>query len=392
LGISGAEIRLRQIRVRELHEFALEAGHQARENGVLPITVHRARAQMKNPHADGDETGLLVAYMGQQRIGYMGILPGCLRSGEQFSKVHWLSTWYVAPPYRRTSVALELLMNALSSRDAVLAGVSPPAEKVYRRIALPEMGPLTYYILDLQRLSLLALVPKLAQKALRRFPIIPRGVDRALERPRRALESVDKRGAYALLMPVESTCLAEINTQEVYCIDPGWHGTPNAGSTEFYRGPEVINWMLQHQWIVGPDEAEASAVNYYFSGVRDLFKYIALKVYAATDAAYKGFVIFSVSALGSSTVLKVLDFGFSNEADGKYAFWLAVRYARAHQADAIELPADLARFTGGSMIARLGLRKAYRTYFCRPKDANSPLAVSLDRIKLQYSDGDTAFT
>lgn len=386
------EIRLQCVKVKELYEFAVEASRDAQADDVIPITVHRALAQMKNPYADGDETGLLVARMGSQCIGYIGILPSRLRRGDQLSKIQWLTTWYVAPAFRATGVAQQLLMSAVSTRDTVGTGVSPPAEKVYRRLGFREIGPLPYSILDVQRFNFLALGPRLAQKVLPRLGIGAGTFEPALRLSKRAFDAVGKRVVYWSLMPEESACLAEIDAREVSRIDPVSPGQLNATVAEFYRCPKVINWMLQYKWVLGLEEAGASTANYCFAGVRHLFKYIALNVYSSNDGTYKGFVVFSVSSERCRTVLKVLDSHFLNAEDRKYAFWLAVQRARTHRADAIEFPTDMACYAKQTLIGRLGLRKASRIYFSWPENPKSPLAVSLPEIGLHYCDGDTAFT
>ena len=133
-----SQIRIDQVRVKDLCAFAEEEIQKHDSDGIIPITPQRALAHQNNPHASEEDVGLLAAYSGHQCIGYLGILPGLLRSGNQLDKVHWFSTWYVPRQFRNTSVGLLLLKRALSLKyDIVVTGISKDAVKNIRSFGLP---------------------------------------------------------------------------------------------------------------------------------------------------------------------------------------------------------------------------------------------------------------
>jgi hypothetical protein len=386
------QIRLQKIKVKDLYKFACQVVSKAKKNDVIPITKGRAVAYANNPHADENDIGLLVVYMGEKCLGYLGIMPGLLKAGDRFSKVHWFSGWYVPPEFRVTSIGGVLLMNAFSLKyDLVITGLSRIAQRVLRSLGLHEIAPLAYCVLEINRLALLF---SLAQKALRKIGIKPTLTDVIFRIPERIFCSPIKKILYNMLFYYHKGGMEEISYKEVSKVGNGpiEQAKYNAASTEFYRGTEVVNWMLQDKWMPELEKAEEADLNYYFFNARDISKFIALEVYSPDRRDYKGFLVLSVTSEGLKTVLKVLDFHFFNYADYKYILPLALKYAKIYLSDYIEFPASLGVYIKGGILTKFLFQKKKRIYFCHPKDKNSLMAVSLNDIKLNYCDGDTAFT
>ncbi len=184
--MSDKKIRIERIKVKDLHEFACRTVSRTKENDVIPITKHRALAHTNNPYADENDIGLLVAYIGNQCIGYLGLMPGLLKEGDKFSKVHWFSTWFVPPEFRKTSVGLLLMMNALSLKyDLIATGISNETERICRGLGFHELGPLDYYVINVDRMNFLALTFRLLRNILSKIRIkskITDAIIRASER------------------------------------------------------------------------------------------------------------------------------------------------------------------------------------------------------------------
>ena len=390
--IDHTQIRIQKIKVKDLYKFACQVLSKAKKNDIVPIARHRALAYANNPYADENDIGLLVVYMGEKCLGYLGIMPGLLKVGDRFSKVHWFSTWYVPFEFRATSVGGMLIMNALSLKyDLVITGISKAAERVLRALGLREVTPLVYYVIEINRL---ALVFSLLQKVLSKTGVKPALTNVIFRIPERIFCSSVKKILYNALFYYYKGCMKEISYKEVTRIDDGSieQRRYNASSKEFYRGTDIVNWMLQYKWIPESDKAEGVNLNYYFFNVRDISKFIALKVCSSNGGDYKGFLVLSVTSENLKTVLKVLDFHFFNHADYKYVLSLALKHARVYLADYIEFPVSLGTYIKGGILTKFLLRKKKRIYFCHPKDKNGFLATSLNDINLNYCDGDTAFT
>ena len=86
------DVRIERIRVSELCAFAAEATRAPRGGGVVPVSPVRAAAQAKNPHAQPDDVGLLVAYSRNVCVGYLGLLPAMVRVDGALHPMSWIST------------------------------------------------------------------------------------------------------------------------------------------------------------------------------------------------------------------------------------------------------------------------------------------------------------
>ncbi|MFQ5823911.1 MAG: hypothetical protein ACE5JB_07645 [bacterium] len=389
------QIRIEKIRVKELHDFACRILDRTKDNDIIPISKHRALAYSKNPYADDNDIGLLVAYMGNKCIGYLGIMPGLLRTGNKFSKVYWFSTWYVPLEFRKTSVGSLLMMNALSVKYDFLAnapGMSREAQRVYRALHFHELGPLDYYMITVERLNWFYVAFRLLQRILNKIGIDFEILDN-LTRASVFIFTPIRRIIYDLLLHNQANQqIKNISYKEVSEIDDYLMQIKHrANSTGFYRDTDIINWMLKYKWILEPDKIETPKLNYRFAYVQDVFRYIALKVYSPDGKDYKGFMVLSVSSENLKTVLKVLDFCFLNRDDYKYIVSLALKYARTYKATNIVLPGSLATYIKDGVLMKFLLHKEYIFYFCHPKSRNSPLATSLNDIELQFCDGDIPF-
>ena len=69
-------VEIRAVKVRDLDTFARETLAALRPGEVVPISPSRARAQTRNPNADPEDIGLLVAYQDGRCLGSLGLVPG----------------------------------------------------------------------------------------------------------------------------------------------------------------------------------------------------------------------------------------------------------------------------------------------------------------------------
>jgi len=390
------QIEIQKIKVKDLYEFACRTIDKTKPYNVLPLTKHRALAHTKNPYADENDIGLLVASVGGQCIGYLGILPGLLKKGNQFSKVYWPSAWFVSSEFRGRSVGSNLMRSALSTKvDFAITGMSKDSEKVCRHLGFREVNPLNYYVINISRINILIPAFKLLRKILRKGGIslqitnLPVRFAEIIFRP-------IKKFLYTALMRGQKTVMGDISYKEVEKIQESGvnKGTgQEASSTEFYRDTNIINWMLRNKWVLEADKREKTSSNFHFSDAFNVFRYIALNVYSSgNEEERKGFLVLSVASNDFRTTLKVLDYHFPNRADYKYIAFLALKYAKIYAADYLVFPDCLEPYFKKGFLPRLLLCKRMRTYLFHPKDENSPLAASLRNINIKYCDSDIAFT
>jgi GNAT superfamily N-acetyltransferase len=389
-------IRIERIKVGDLENFAKTMLSSLKHYHLVPITLQRAIAHMHNPYAAAEDVGLLVAYYGDECVGYFGIIPIMLKHGDQLSKVYWFSTWLVSPKYRGRSIGSLLMEDALSmDHDYMIVG-SGPARKVCRRFGFYELPPLTYYSLDMSgmgRLNPTTWLFRLIRRILSPFKIkiiISNQLTKFVER---LLSPIAKLIFYRLgshhgkdvLTSFSFDKVKEISNHDVDLVE-------YQPEVSFYRGVEAINWMLKYPWVVQPGKSATEKLGFYFTDVRDVFSNIAIEVYSKDTKEYKGFVIMSYSLIGESAVLKILDVHLLTENDLRSVLPLAIYYGRKFNADKIELPGNVAERMQSRIIRRLLLHEKQRIYQCHPRDDDSPLGQRWREIKLNYSDGDMPFT
>jgi GNAT superfamily N-acetyltransferase len=389
------EIHIAHIAVKELEAFATQVIEQAKEGQFIPITLQRARAHAHNPAACPDDIALLVAYQGQELVGFFGILPILLQNGEKVDKVHWFSTWRVLPQLRGKSVGSLLMKEALSlGLDVMIVG-SGPARKVCRRFGFWERSPLVYYRLDLTgmgKLNPAAWLMRLLRRLLRPFKVrLP--VENGLTRfTARLLSGLTRPFFTAWLLRASAGGLEGIKVVETNSVRAE---TPaqKAGLPRVHlrRGPEMVNWMLAYPWVVEPGQSPTENMDFYFSDVRPTFRSFAVEI-IDSQGEYHGYVVFQVSRLHDQVEAKILDVSLAEPADRRCLLGLAARYAARYHASQVDLPAEAVAGLRKSTLGRLLLQRRERIYQCLPKEPGSALSLAWPEIHFSYSDGDMPFS
>lgn len=390
------DIRIEQVRISELEEFARSAIARAKDGQLLPITRQRAVAHAHNPYADPDDVGLLVAYQDEACVGYFGIMPVLLRSQGKLHKVHWFSTWYVSPRLRGKALGSRLMQAALELNQDYLIVGSGPARKVCRRFGFLERVGLHYFVLDpsaMQRLNLVRLVNRFWRKVLHLLGVKVSINNRFAHAFEALVAPLTRPIIYRWLWRSVRDDYLAVQTKQVRTLSGKLAGlarrTPEVG---LVRGVEAINWMLVYPWVVEPDESPTGDLDFYFSDVRPVFKNIAVEIYGLQDRRLLGFAVFSLSTIDRKLTLKILDHGCVDPADRKYVLALAVHYAREQRADRLELPGHLVDYFGGRLLRSLLLVRKSRTYQAHPKGEDSPLAQAWPEFSFAYPDGDMPFS
>ena len=358
---------------------------------VAPISLVRASSQAKNPHAEPDDISLLVALRDNRCVGYHGLLPGILKIDENDSKIYWGSTVYLDAGFRGQGHGKHLIREIQNTAvDIVLTDISASAEGVYRNLGFKYLGELPYFQLRLDRLQFM--------HPHRRFmgnkPSQTGAYGLIFNRLGAWVYLLIKRMIYSIVFQKLKPQKNIFKSKLVNQLDEELSSllAQQSPSASFYRDLETINWMLQHPWVVSRKDAATDVQNYYFSRVRDLFKLVALEIFAPDGNTRKGFLILSLSHKKNKSVVKILDYHFYNRQDVLIAGYFGIKYAKDLLADRIEYPKSLNGFFSKLPILHRVIKRKKRLYLFYPKTSDSPLAVSADKIKLDYCDGDTAFT
>jgi GNAT superfamily N-acetyltransferase len=353
-GVTELPVRIEAIRIHDLTAFARNVTSNPAYADTAPTALLRAASQAANPHAAPDDVALLVATHAGRCVGYHGLLPGALRTADGLSKISWLITFYVTPAFRGRGIGARLVRAALALNvDLVATGITRAAERAYRAAGFRDLGELGY----------------------RRFSI------ESYPRPARWL-------VYALIC---GRLRDRRPVRPVVCIPAeavqGWE----RAAPLFPRDVDTVNWMLTHPWVVSRPDAAPEVPAYYFSSVRDLFRFEAYAVGSATDETRGAFVLSATRRKGKTQV-KLLDGFFRDPAHTAAAGILALRRGRDLLAHRIDLPLYMEGFLNGSRLLRRLTRRKSRLTLYHPRDPESPLACGAGKIRLDYCDGDSAFT
>lgn len=393
--MSAHPVQIVRIKLKDLPALAAATVDGAAPGTFIPITKQRAAAQTYNPYAKPDDVALLLAKEGQRYVGYFGLIPVMLQQAGKLDKVHWLTTWAVAPDYLRKGLGSQLMEAAIAlDVDLVIVG-SKPARRVSGKYGFHEVEPLDYVQLDLGlagRYNPISLLLRLLRKtfSLLKLRLNIENIDRAfarffdfifapLLRPLLLRQLAAKAGGAANAVRVQRVKQIEpISPQELE-------------GTGFYRSIDVVNWMLSHPWVLPPGFSESERLDYGFTDTRPGFAISGWQVFSSAGENL-GFICFQASRIRGRQVVKVLDYLFAPGAPTGLLPALALQQAQRVHADVIEGPAELAAPLHGSRLRVLLGRRKRRTLQVHPRAVDSPLGRAWGSLQQTYVDGDMAFT
>ena len=384
-------LKIKKIKLKDLDEFSQNALNDPAYQDLAPISLIRAGSQAKNPLAEPDDITLLVALCNGRCVGYNGLLPGILKANENYSKVYWPSTIYLDARFRGQGHGKYLIRESQNTAvDLVATNISASAEGVYRSMGFKTLGDLPYCQLRLDRLQS---VQTLFQYGGHK-PDQPGVFGLMLNRFGRWRYQLKKQMVYGIVFQKLKAKKNIFKSRLVNRLDEDLTSLMAQQSpyASFHRDLDTVNWMLQHPWVVSRRDAGQDVQNYYFSRVRDLFKFVALEIFAPDGNTRKGFLIISLSHKKNRSVVKILDYHFYDSQDTFIAGYYGIKYAKDLLADRIEYPGSLSDFFEEQPFFKRLTKRKKRLYLFYPNSNDSPLALSAGKIKLDYCDGDTAFT
>ena len=394
--LNTGNIRIEKIKLADLNDFARQTIGNPIFKKAAPIPLIRASAQSKNPYGHPDDVVLLVAYCGNQCVGYQGLLPGLLKTATQTAKVYWGMAWYVIPEFRRQGIGQRLLEEIKNTKiDYITPQMTENAESVFRRAGYKDLGRLTYFQLRVDRLNFCAgffdpIITFLNAK-MPYSEAIASGLMRLNRLIYRITKQIVFRSAWHRMRRQQKT---RFQWKVIDQIDESAEALMNRQMKlpSFFRGVEVVNWMLKHPWLATRSEKNVDEANFYFSITREMFNYAAIAIQSSENEPPIGFLVLSVSKKKTRIRVKILDFYFNDPEDIKIAAYLALRYAKAFLADRIDFPASLEKdFKEMTGFKKL-IKKQSHLFMYYPASNDSPLALNYDKIAFHYCDGDTAFT
>ncbi len=391
--MASEQVRIERVKLKDLPAVETRFIADAPSGTFIPITFHRAEAQVHNPNADPDDVAMLLATEGERCVGYFGLMAVMLQHEGKLYKMHWLTTWAVSHDYLGKGLGSRLMEEALAlDVDLAIVG-SKPARRVGAKYGFHEVKPLDYVQIDLGvagRYNPLSLVLRGLRKLLGFV-----GLRLPIDSLDAVLSSLFEAAFGFLVRPLfyrfaEARVNSSLKGPQIHPMEQ----MPAAAirkleKTGFYRDERVINWMLKHPWVL-PSRSHSADLKYGFTDWRPQFEISAWQL--SQDGSTVGYAVFQVSRIRGRVVLKVLDHYFEEEKYGHLLLALALRFAKEKRATIIEGPAVLAEPLGDGPLARLLVRRKQRTLQVHPRAADSPLGRAWPQLEQTYVDGDMAFT
>jgi GNAT superfamily N-acetyltransferase len=394
MNMSEDSIRIKRIRVKDLPTFAANYIKGVKPGTFIPITIQRAESQAKNPLVDPDNVGLLVAFLGEEVVGYFGMLPMKLVYGTGSSTVWYFTGWNVADKVRGKGVGRLLMREAISLNQDYILAASKFGRKASAQSGLVSLPIWNFVRITLNRIwhyNPFTLTLRVSRKVASLF-----GKNLNIEKPSTFFNSifislfgwVGRPVLNAILLAPYRNLFQELTLQRVKRVRDGELKNKSQKPTIcFYRDTRVVNWMLSQPWVLPPGQSPTEEMEYYFADTRLGFEYLPYEVYSHGE--YKGFIVLQYSYNGREKRLKVLDVDLPEIS---WILPIALKVGAEIGIDFYEMNADYAFVLKGKLLGRMliDVRKRIYQYYAASED--SPLIKYGEEIYFDHTDGDFSFT
>lgn len=250
---------------------------------AIPISRQRAWSQLRNPRAGASDVLLVLAWAGEEMVGYLGVVPDRLYLNGLTHRAGWMSCIWVDPAQRGQGIAGELVRQVFQAWEdrIIVTEFTPEAKRLYDKLGSfidvnPPAGRRGYLRFNLAHL-LPARWPGLAPWR----PLLAL-MDDLLNLPNRL------RLAFWRLRPALNwEYLGEIDAEAATFI------AAHQGGELTRRGPAELNWLLKYPWVLTGPVPDGQQARYHFTALARRFEFIALRLRDA-HGAMSGLLILSV--------------------------------------------------------------------------------------------------
>jgi hypothetical protein len=263
---------IKKISVSELESYIKSEEYLT--SAVVPISVHRALSQIKNPRASSDDIILILAKDKEGRIlAYAGALPDTILY-QQEEKIAWNSCWW-ADPNLGKGAALPILLAIMqySQNKMLFADLTPQTKLILEKTNLCAFHD-SFGVKAFLRCCLSSVLPP-------KFPFLKRKL------PRLALTFIDAV-VNSFINPVHGLLLMKINANSNYKLEYIKEIDAEAKifiehhqSNDLFRRSEAeINWILTNPWVLQTQDRKfLQSKRYYFSSYCEHFRNQLIKIY-----------------------------------------------------------------------------------------------------------------
>jgi GNAT superfamily N-acetyltransferase len=228
-------------------------------------------SHIQNPRVDDNDVLLLIAYLDEKLVGYLGVLPEIIQlSDNKNMKCGWLSCLWINPLNRGQRIAQQLLAKCFEvwENRILVTEFTESAKGLYDKSGIftdlqIKQGLRLYVRSDLQKL----LPPK--SNIFSKIGFLLKLTDGIFN------FFADSRFIFCKSKP------KDIRIEYINHIDEEIKTFISAKQENqlFKRGIDELNWIIKNPWILSSTTDDYSSSRYHFSSLDKSFGFYALKFY-----------------------------------------------------------------------------------------------------------------
>jgi GNAT superfamily N-acetyltransferase len=251
----------------------------------IPISAHRALSYAHNPRSEASDKILFVAFENGQVAGYLGALPEKLFYRDDWTRMTWLSCFWIDPAYRGKGISKELFDRALHEYGdtAMITNMKPGTLKIYERTGYFHPPVTVTGIRGYLRFCFAEILP-------------PRGGFYKRIKPLLQVYdfSLNLINAIRLVFYPGYRLDPSLRVEYVDSIGPETEAFINQCNRRYLnrRGKPDLDWIRRYPWVLEQEENDDSR-RYYFSSVSKRFLYQQVELRDSADTV-KAFLMVSV--------------------------------------------------------------------------------------------------
>ncbi len=276
-------IEIKKIYKKDIHELLNDSSFW--NQSFLSISKHRLLAHSKNPNSEDNDIVLLLAYIDNELLGYMGVFIDKINIDGSEKKISWLSTWWVHPKTKGTGIGREILSTMYNANKGQI-GISqftPSAKRVYDKSGYFTTLKNNIGIKAVLRSNLAFLIPVLFPK-IPKFDSIFKIIDTFLNIFINCKLLMQKKSIVNRLNDVKIEYLNSIDSETLTVINKFNKKDISYKSVDYFEWLKAYNWVQQAPLLEFTEKSK-----YQFSMYDKEFEFSYIKIKKQEECI--GFVI-----------------------------------------------------------------------------------------------------
>ncbi|MFA5574196.1 MAG: GNAT family N-acetyltransferase [Brumimicrobium sp.] len=346
-------------------------------HSFLSISKHRLYAHYLNPIIEDDDIVMLLSYLDNELVGYMGLFTDKIKINHQIEKIGWLSTWWVHPKTKGTGVGRKILETMYSENNGKI-GISqftPSAKRVYDKSGYFTTLKESIGIKAVLRSNLTFVLPSLFPK-LRKTKGFLNQIDNFL--------NIFINLKLIIQNKIIRKSLNNISLEYVNTIDSETLNIINKYNKAdlSFKGKDFFEWLKAYNWVQKAPLLELTNKDKYEFSMYDYeFEYSLIKI--RKDRSCIGFIVLQKR----NYVTKVLFTYFDNKKHiDDVAAIIKLQAIRQNTREIICYDKAISQNLKKSNIFLYKTKKVKHSIIS--KDFNS---TNFEDIRMNFGDGDCSF-